>query len=431
MKAFIPLKTFRSKFRYFRIFIAALIILISVHTQLNSQVSCNWPCFHGPDRTNKSPETGLLKKWPDEGPELIWSVSGLGDGYSSVSLADNMIFTAGKENNQTYVFVYGMDGKLIWKKPNGKAWETTMSWATSYTGSRGTPTFDNGILYHLGETGRLAAFEARTGKEIWSQELTQLFNAEIPEYGYAESVLIDGDRLYCNPAGRKAYMICLDKRNGKLLWSNSEIPGAASYNSIVIMEFGGYRQVISMSSKFVFGINSIDGKLLWKIPFENSNELNCTDPVLFREYIFASSGYGKGNILIKLSSTGNDIKADLVWDTSLMDNHHGGLILHEGHIYGTGSNSRGLFCLDYLTGKQLWKADGKGSVTFAEGMLYLLEERGILKLIRINHEKYQLISEFRVPSGGKSMYWAHPVICNGRLYIRLADKLFLYNIKAL
>jgi outer membrane protein assembly factor BamB len=393
-----------------------------------AQNANEWPCFHGSDRTNKSAETKLLKEWPENGPVLLWTVSGLGDGYSSISVGGGLLYTAGKYDNQTYVFCYDLNGNLIWKRPNGKAWTTTLSWATSYTGSRSTPTYDNGTLYQLSESGRLTAFEAKTGKEIWSRELTKDFDGETPEYGYSESVLIDGDNLYVKPAGKKGYQVCLNKRTGETIWANTGIPGTLGYNSMVIKEYGGTRQIVGASSNCFYGVDTRTGKLLWKVDFENQRELNLTDAICYKEYVFITSGYGKGSMLIKLKSSGKEIVAETVWQSELMDNHHGGVILHNGYLYGSGRNSRGWFCLDFLTGKKIWNTDGKGSITYADGMLYMLDERGTMKLVKANPEKYEKAGEFKVPKGGESMYWAHPVVCGGRLYIRHADKLYSYNI---
>ena len=393
-----------------------------------AQEGGEWPCFHGTERLNKSKETGMLKKWQEGGPKLLWTVSGLGEGYSSVSIARGMIFTAGKSDNQTCVFAYDLNGNLLWKTPNGKAWETTASWAASYTGSRSTPTFDDGNIYHLGELGRLVSLDYKTGKENWSCELRELFNAGIPEYGYSESVRIEGPYLYCAPAGKKGFIVCLDKKTGKLIWANTEIPGTEGYNSPVIAECCNYRQLISMSSNTVYGVDIKTGRLLWKHKFENDRGLNISDPVISNDHIFVSSGYGRGSILIKLNTTGNEIKPSVVYDSPLMDNHHGGIILNNGYLYGSGSKARGWFCLDLLTGKELWKSSGVGSLTYADGMLYLLDERGTVKLAEARAEKFELRGEFKLPSGGKGMYWAHPVVSGGRLYIRHTDKLFAYDI---
>ncbi len=393
-----------------------------------AQKTSEWPCFHGTDRTNKSTETGLIKEWPKNGPELLWTISGLGEGYSSASLGGGLLYTAGMYDNQTYVFCFDLDGKPVWKKPNGKAWSTTLSYASSYTGARSTPTYDNGVLYHIGERGRLTAFDSKTGKEIWYRDLLKDFDAELSDYGYSESVLIDGSNLYARPAGKKGFQVCLNKHNGELIWANTEIPGSTGYSSPVIDEFGGYRQIIGSSSNCYYGVDTKTGKLLWKVNFENQRELNITDAIVYREYVFITSGYGKGSMLIKLKASGKEIIPETVWQSALMDNHHGGVILNNGYLYGSGSNSRGWFCLDFLTGKQLWKTEGKGSITYADGKLYLLDERGTMKLVGATPEKYELSGEFKVPKGGEGMYWAHPVVCGGRLYIRHADKLYAYNI---
>jgi len=406
----------------------SIILILSGYT-IRAQDESEWPCFHGPDRSNKSTETGLLDQWPEAGPQQVWTVSGLGDGYSSVSIARGCIYTAGMADKTTYVFAFDLDGKLLWKKPNGQSWEATMSHATGYTGTRSTPTYDNGIVYHLGETGQLTAFEYNTGQEVWSKNLREQFDAEIPEYGYSESVFIDGEKLYCCPAGKKGYMVCLEKLNGNLIWVNTEIPGNVGFNSPVLFEHGGYRQIAGVSSNCVYGVDSETGKMLWHVNFKNDRDNNITDPIFSNGYLFASTGYGKGSILIKLTPSGEDILPEISWQIDLMDNHHGGVILHEGYLYGAGHNARGWFCLDFMTGSQMWKVNGKGSLTYADGMLYCLEERGIMTLVIATSEKYNAVSSFEVPGGGKGMHWAHPVVSGGRLYIRHADKLFVYNVK--
>ena len=394
-----------------------------------AQEQWEWPCYHGPFRTNKSIETGLLRVWPEEAPEQLWTVTGLGKGYSSVSTAKDYIYTAGMFENTTYVFAYDLNGKLKWKKPNGQSWEATRSHATAYNGSRSTPTYDDGFVYHLSDLGRLGVFNYKTGEEFWAIDLRETFDAEIPEYGYSESVLIDGDRLYCSPAGKKGFIVCLNKNTGELIWANPDIPGTVGFSSPVIAEFGAYRQIINVTSNCVYGADIKTGKRLWSVPFENSRQNNCSDAIFHDGYVFASSGYGKGSILIKLTTSGIGIIPETVWQTALLDNHHGGVILHNGYLYGAGHNARGWFCLDFVTGEQMWNSRGKGSLVFADEMFYFLDERGIMKLVRATPEKYEEVSTFEVPKGGEGMVWAHPVVSSGRLYIRHADKLFAYEIR--
>jgi outer membrane protein assembly factor BamB len=396
---------------------------------ISAQEHGQWPCFHGLLRNNKSTETGLLKKWPETGPELLWTITNLGKGYSSVSIAEGYLYTAGMIEKQTVVFAFDLNGKLVWKKFNGQSWETTMSHARAYTGSRSTPTYDDSLVYHLSDLGRLTAFHCRTGKEIWFIELYESFDAEIPEYGYTESVHIVGDRLYCHPAGKKGFIVCLNKKNGNLIWANTEIPGTVGFSSPIFVEFGGYRQIVNMTSNCVFGADMKTGKLLWSVAYENKRSNNCSDVIFHDGYVFASTGYGKGSILIRLITSGKEIITEIVWHSMDMDNHHGGIVLHDGYLYGAGHDARGWFCLDFMTGKRMWKTEGKGSLVYADHMFYFLEERGTMKLVKATPEQYDEASAFEVPKGGEGMYWAHPVVCDGRLYIRHANKLFAYKIR--
>jgi outer membrane protein assembly factor BamB len=394
---------------------------------LQAQADCYWPSFHGPDRTNRSTESGLPDIWPENGPELAWSISGLGKGYSSVSIDGQRIYTAGTTDRQTFVSAFDLDGKLLWKKPNGQAWETERSHAISYTGSRSTPTVSDGVVYHLGELGRLTAMDHLDGREIWSRELMEDFDAEIPEYGYAESVLIEGERLYCCPAGNKAFIVCLDRHNGDLIWSNREIPGTVGFSSLVRFRYGGHEHLAGLSSSHLFGVDAETGKLLWLVEFGNSRDNNIADPVYHDGHVFASSGYGRGSILVQLIPGTEHFTTEIVWDTEMMDNHHGGVVLNQGYLYGSGQNSRGWTCLEFKTGKVMWKTGGKGSLTYADGKLYCLDERGIMNLVNADPGNGEVISSFELPEGGQGMHWAHPVVCGRRLYIRHDDSLFVYR----
>jgi outer membrane protein assembly factor BamB len=392
----------------------------------------DWTYFHGPKGDNISKEKGLLKKWPEAGPELLWTAKDLGIGYSSVIIADQMIFTAGSESNQTYVIALDYGGKLKWKKPNGKKWSAgNMFWAKDYDGARATPTFSDGLVYHLGEMGVLTAFNASNGSEVWSTNVIEKFSGQLPRYGYSESLLIDGKNLICYPGGEKGYMVALDKKTGKTLWANKDIKDAPGYDSPILVEDHGLRQIIAMTTKGVVGVNADNGQFLWRTDLTNKRELNIANPIYYKEQVCISSGYGAGTMLIKLTYSGKKIKAEQVWFNDQLDNHHGGIMLLDGYIYGTGHNKRGWFCLDFKTGKTVFREGqgGKGSFMYADGLFYYLTERGKMNLVEPSKESFKVISSFQVPKGGKGLYWAHPVVCNGRLYIRHDNKLFAYKIK--
>ena len=397
-----------------------------------SAAPADWPQFHGPNQDNKSVETGLLKEWPEGGPKLLWTASGIGKGYSTVSVADGLIYTAGMTDNQTYVFAFDLEGKLRWKAANGESWsaEKQMRWAIGYNGSRSTPTIHDGIAYHLGELGRLAALDAKTGQESWSEDLFQQFEAKCPKYGLAESVRIDGDKLICCPAGAKGYMVALEKKTGKLVWVNTELSDPVGYCSAIFADFAGLRQVVTMSAKAVFGVDVKTGKLLWQVPHTNERSNSATDPIFHDGYVYASTGYGAGSILIKLGAADSGVGAEKVWSSTLLDNHHGGVVLLDGYLYGSGHKAAGWFCLDLKTGEPKYQEPGKGSLTYADGMLYCYDEKGLMELVESTPEARRVASSFQVPKGGEGAYWAHPVVCGGRLYVRHADNLYAYDIKA-
>jgi outer membrane protein assembly factor BamB len=325
-----------------------------------------------------------------------------------------------------------MMGEKIWQRLNGQSWQASkrQTWAVPYAGSRGTPTMDERTVYHLSELGRLAAFDFRTGEERWSVELLKTFNAERPEYGYSESVLIDGDKLFCCPAGKAGYIAALDKKTGQTLWTNTNVKDAVGNSSCVIASIAGVSQIIAMSANRVLSFDPKNGHLLWQFEFGNKRENSCTDVIVHDGLVYASSGYGAGSILLrpKRQADGN-FSVELVWRSDLLDNHHGGVLLLDDHLYGSGHEARGWFCLNFRTGDKRWQSQGKGSLTYADGRLYCLNERGIMSLVKTAPEKWEEISSFRPPRGGKGLFWAHPVVCRGRLYIRHAEKLYAYNIR--
>jgi len=390
-----------------------------------------WPCLHGQGRDNRSAETGLLKAWPKDGPQLVWTAPGIGHGYSSVAVAGGRIFTAGMIEKETYVTALDLNGKVLWRKPNGESWQASgrQRWAVAYSGSRGTPTVDGDTVYHLSDLGKLTAFDVRTGDERWRVDLPEAFEAKIPKYGFSESVLIQGDRLFCCPGGKTGYIVALDKRTGSTLWANTEVAGSIGYSSPVVAEIDGVEQIINMSAARVFGVRPDNGQLLWQYAFGNKRNNSATDAIIRDGLVYVSSGYGKGSALLRPRRQDDGrFTVEPVWSSDLLDNHHGGVILLDGHLYGAGHQAKGWFCLSFENGKKLWQAPGKGSLTYAEDRFYCLDEKGTMSLIQPTPEKWSVVSSFAVPKGGRGAYWAHPVVCGGRLYVRHSETLYAYRL---
>lgn len=403
----------------------ALVLAASVTPAVSA---ADWPVFHGPDGSNKSPDTGLLKEWPEGGPKLIWQAEGLGEGFSSVTVANGMVYTAGNKDEKTIVTALDMAGKPVWQAANGGAW------TKDHPGTRSTPTIDGDRLYHESPIGNLICLNAKTGEEVWSLNILKEFEGENIIWALAESPIIDGDRLICSPFGKKASVVALDKMTGKVVWTAEGTSDKAGYGTPVLVEYGGLRMVLTMNQKAVVGVDADSGTLLFRFPHETKYDVNALIPLFHEGQVFVSSGYGAGSQLIKLSVNGKNVSAEQVWENKKFDNHHGGVILVDGYIYGT--NFRGQWmCLDWKSGEVKWtdKGIGKGSLTYADGLLYGFNEREndrTVGLIKPSPDGYELISQFQIPEGGKGNSWAHPVVIGGRLYVRHGDFLFVFDVKA-
>jgi len=307
-----------------------LLRVLTVSVAALSAEAAEWPSFHGPERDNIAADTGLLQTWPEDGPELLWTASGIGHGYSSVSISAGRIFTAGMIDRQTYVTAMDMTGKKLWQKLNGQSWQASerQPWAISYAGSRGTPTVDGDTVYHLSEMGNLSAFDAENGRQQWHVDVLKAFNAERPKYGLSESVLVKDHAVFCCPGGADGYLVALDKETGRTLWTNTEIEDAVGYCSPVPARIDGVEQIICMSASRIFSFDPEKGELLWEYPFGNKRNNNATDVIVSDGLVYASSGYGGGSILLRPQrQEGGEFSVEQVWKSELLDNHHGGVLL--------------------------------------------------------------------------------------------------------
>jgi len=387
-----------------------------------------WPRFHGPKGDNISTDTGLLKEWPTDGPKLLWTAKGLGHGFASVVIADGLIYTAGNKDDKTMVTALDLEGKTVWQEDNGEAW------TGEHPGTRGTPTLDADRLYHESPLGEVVCMEAKTGKRVWSLNILKEFDGQNITWALAESVLIDGDRAICCPGGKKASVVALDKMTGKPVWRAQGTGVPTSYATATVAECQGLRMVLAMNAKALLGVNADNGELLFTHPHETRYDVNATSPIYHGGEVFICSGYGSGAELLKLSVEGRKASVERVWESKELDNHHGGVILLNGYVYGAAqeSNRGGWVCLDWKTGKKMYaeRGVGKGSLTYADGLFYCLSEQRDMGLVEATPQALKVISRFKVPSGGQGPSWAHPVVCGGRLYVRHSDQLYAYDVRA-
>ncbi len=391
------------------------------------------------NRTGVSSETGLLKSWPPNGPDLIWSVSNLPKGYSSPSFGNNLIYLTGNEDKNDFLVAIDPAGSIKWKTSYGTAWNQ------SYPESRCTPTVEGEKVYVSSGSGEIVCFNGLSGEIIWSQNASQLYKGTFGEWGIAESLIIDGDKLYFTPGGPETTVVALDKNTGTLIWKSASINDSPSYVSPVLIESNGIKMIVNVLLRNIIAVNTVDGSVLWKIDHtealdsKKSKEvwgdaplIKCVTPLYSNGKIYVTGGYEHGGIMLKLSDDCKSVSVE--WTDEVLDVHHGGVVLVDGFIYGSNwlSNSNGNWCcIDWNSGKKMyeerWKC--KGSVIAADGMLYVYDERsGFVGLVKPNPEKFDLVSSFKVTEGS-GPHWAHPVIHNGNLFIRHGNALMVYNIK--
>lgn len=385
----------------------------------------NWPQFRGPNRDNISKETGLLDQWPEEGPKVSWEQKKLGEAFSSVSISEGKLFTMGNQGNiEMLLAMDASTGKPLWAtKTGGSAYRNGMG-----NGPRGTPTVDADRVYALGANGDLICAGVDNGEVVWQKNILKEYGGNNITWGISESVLIDGKQLICCPGGKDATIVSLDKMTGRGIW-RATINGTpqASYASPVIVEYGGERMIVNYTHTAVVAVKAQNGNFCWGYPSSANGTANCSSPLYEDGKVFTASGYGKGCAMFELGPRGT---AKVAYDDNkLMKNHHGGMVVLDGHVYGFDEGV--LRCLNLKTGESVWqdRSVGKGSLTYADGHLYLRSENGPMALCTATTKGYEEKGRFEPKNRSDKPAWAHPVVCGGRLFVRDMDSLVVYDIK--
>jgi outer membrane protein assembly factor BamB len=404
------------------------IVLLNISCGLAADGTGDWPAWRGPRRDARSDETGLLSSWPDGGPKLLWKAEGLGEGYSTPSVAGNLMYLMGNKDGQEWVLAVDRtkEGQGVWAAPTGPIEHG----GGGYPGPRSTPTVDGNRVFALGLGGELLALDAKNGKVIWRHNLVKDLGGKVGGWGYCESVLVDDKWLLCTPGGDQATIVALLKANGKPVWQ-AAIGDTAGYASILPIQVDGVKQYVQLTGQGVVGVNAKNGELLWRYDRPANGTANCSTPVFSGDSVFAASGYGTGGGLAEIKRNRKEWKASEVYFTPEMKNHHGGMVLVDGYLYG--SDDPGVLrCIDFKTGKSVWqdRSCGKCSLVYADGMLYCRSEQGLVSLVQATPSGFELKGRFDQPERSDRNAWAHPVVAGGRLYLRDQDKLFCYECRA-
>lgn len=396
---------------------ATFFLLLSV--ALVAQTGGNWPQWRGPNRDGISKETGLLKQWPAEGPPLVWKATGAGRGYSSFAVSDGRLFTMGLRGDREYVIAFDVaTGKEAWATPDGTAYRDSRG-----DGPRGTPTVDGNNLYALGGNGDLSCLDAKTGRIVWAMNVLTKFGGENTNWGISESPLVIDDKLLVNAGGPGASIVALNKKDGSLIWKSQS--DKAGYSSGMPVQMGNTTQVVFFTHRRAVGLDLKDGKLLWEYARPANDVANVATPVVRGNRVFISSDYGTGAGLIEIKADG---KAQEVYFTKEMRNHHSSSILIEDHLYGFSGGI--LTAMRFDTGEVAWKdrSVGKGSLVYADGNLYALSENGVVGLIEATPTGYREKGRFRIRQDSLPT-WTHPIIAGGRLYLRDQDTIYAYDVR--
>ena len=388
-------------------------------------VNVDWPQWRGPDRTGISRERGLLREWPAAGPSRVWTSSNLGGGYGSIAVVGDRLYVQGMKGRDSVVSALNRaDGKVVWTRILSSAGENDRG-----PGPRGTPALDGDRLYVLTEQGNLACLRSQDGSVVWQRNILKEFGGQNIYWLLSESPLVDGPNVIVQPGGRGAGMAALDKMTGRTVWTTKELSDEAGYASSVVADIQGVRTYMTLTAEAAVGVRASDGKLMWRYGRVANGTANITTPIFFDNKVFYTSAYDTGAALLSLAAQGGSVSAKEVYFTRDMQNHHGGVVLVDGHLYGF--HNAILACLDFATGKTLWRnrSVGKGSVVYADGSLYLLGEDNMMGLAEATPAGYRERGRFQIEDQGLPS-WAHPVVSGGRLYIRNQGVLSAYDIKA-
>ena len=398
---------------------------------LSSGSAADWPQWRGENRQDHSPDTGLLKSWPKEGPKLAWLFKDAGLGYAGYSIANNRLFTMGLRREEEFLIALEANtGKELWSTVADRKYPN--HWGD---GPRMTPTVDGDRVYAIGGNGLLVCAQVNDGKILWRKSLVSDLGGKLQNWGYTESPLIVGDKLVCTPGGEQGTMAGLNKHSGEILWRTKELKDEAQYSSPILVNQNGNAQVVQLVMKRVFSVDPNTGQVNWMTAFPGSVAVIPTT-IAHDGYIYVTSGYGVGCKALKLSVDGKSVET-VYENNKVMKNHHGGVVLVQGHVYGY-SDGPGWLCQNLKTGKEVWssKSFGKGSIHYADGMLYCVDEKsGEVAIAEASlkgwNEKgrFQLnpLSSQRNPEGG---IWPHPVVVNGRLYLRDQELLYCFDVKS-
>jgi outer membrane protein assembly factor BamB len=394
------------------------VILLLLNVPMKAMVDGNW---RGPQRLGVYHEKGLMQEWPAGGPEMAWSYEDLGEGFASPVIANGKIYITGMEGETGYLYMLSRGGQLEKKFPYGREFHQ------AYPGSRSTPAIAGNLAYIVSGHGKLVCMDTGNGEVIWERDMFGEFDGSNLRWGLTENLLIDGDRIFCTPGGKKYNIVALDRHNGEVIWASEGSGRLSSYCSPLLINHNGRKKLVTMMQSDIVGIDAATGRKLWSHPHANQRNIHPNTPIYHEGSIFAVSGYGMGGVKLRLNTAGDAVTEE--WFNSDLDNQIGGVVLIDGYIFGSGDRNRRWFSVDWKTGETVYSSRDidKGTVIWADGRLYCYTERGELALVEPTTVNFIIRGQTDITLGS-AQHWAHLVIDNKILYVRRGNALMAFNI---
>ncbi len=400
-------------------FIVIVLIMNLAVNVLTAQEESYW---RGPDRDGKYPDKGLLKEWPEGGPELLWQFEELGTGFGSPAFANNKIYITGTKDSISYIYALDHSGKLLWKNVIGP------EWMTNFPGMRTTPKIVKDRGYILSGLGVLYCFDAENGNHVWSTDLIEKYGGKNIRFGITENLLIDGDILYCTPGGADTNIVALNRFNGDLIWKSKGNGEASAYCAPVIFEHNGIKYFSTVTGKTVLALDLENGKVAWTFPMEYPYDIHGNSPLYHDGLIFVMDAWEMGSFQLKIANDGKSVEQ--TWKNDLMDLENGDAILIGNNLYGANWEHQSWSCVNWKTGEEKYNTEEflPGALLYADGLLYWYDITGKAGLIEPTENGFVVKGQFKVPGPPKKDHSAHPVVYDGKLYLRYQDNLWAYNI---
>ena len=421
--------------KYFFVILVLCGMMCSSCDNTTKDTSKNWQ-WRGVNRDGMyNDETGLLKEWPADGPELLWKFEGLGEGHTSVAISGGQMYATGMQDSLLMLYVFDMTGNLLTQKQVG------LEWNTNWNGTRSSVCINDGKLYIFNARGTLFCLDETTLQEVWKKDLLTEFDGRNLMFGMTENPVIAGDKIFMTPGGEKNNMVALNKHTGALIWSSTGTGFTSSYSSPLYIANESVPMVVTWMSPIVEGanretwydnalaaFNAETGELVWSLTLPGNNNINPNTPMYIDGMILAVTGYKGGAWLYRLKDGGKS--TELVWKNSELEDQMGGFVKVGNYIYGSGQTNNNWLCVDWKTGETRYKEKtiGKSNIIYADGMLYCYSDKGEMFLVKPNPEKMEVVSSFKITLG-TNQHWAHPVIYQGVLYVRHGDALMAYKIR--